>query len=152
MGWPHSAQNFAPGTTLAPQLGQPPTTVFSNFSLVTYVASCAASRACCTAASVCAAEYSASRSGAHSKHKPLRIPAGVVDPFGATLALLTVPTSMITGGLYFSLIRLICQMDTLFATARDNTISIIIEQSTKTILAWRSLFVSTLNHLEEIRK
>ncbi len=59
---------------------------------------------------------------------------------------------MITGGLYFSLIRLICQMDTLFATARDNTISIIIEQSTKTILAWRSLFVSTLNHLEEIRK
>ncbi len=35
MGWPHSAQNFAPGTTLAPQFGQPPTTVFSNFSLVT---------------------------------------------------------------------------------------------------------------------
>src|SRR5512143_2733732 len=70
IGWPQSPQNFAPGATWAPQLGQPPTTVFSNFSLVTYVASCATCRACCTAASVCAAEYSASRSGAQSKHKP----------------------------------------------------------------------------------
>jgi hypothetical protein len=41
-------------------------------------------------------------------HAALRVPARVVDPFGAALALLTVTTSMTTSGSCFNPTQLIC--------------------------------------------